>query len=279
MHVTGPLSSRFDPSRIRDADRRGAVAWDQFNESFERFLHTPWTRVNEGTQLPLHLRLLRLLAAFITQRNDALHDHAGKAEVLSRFPIKRDPDVVFFGAEAGSEALLIRALFGAKGRVTLIDVDPAAYQRYLDAPAEERVRAPRGFPERELVLRRDRSKIEYVRADFFDADPGAGFDVGIDWGLVEHFDERGKLALLRNFRRFLRPGGIEICASPRDSFPVRTFYSLFREELNFGYRELLSPAELRELVERGGFEVVADAVLAGSCIVAARVKPELPSGG
>jgi SAM-dependent methyltransferase len=270
MHLTAPLSSRFDPALVRDAERHGGVAWSQFNESFERFLETPWHRVNEGRRLPLGRRLLRLLAAFVTARNDALHDLPRKAAALARLPIRRDPDVVFFGAEAGAEALLVRALFGEGGRVTLIDDDPAAFERYEAAPAEERVRAPRGWPERELLLRRDRARIEYVREDFFAADPGAGFDVGIDWGLVEHFDEGGKMRLLQNFRRFLRPGGLEVSACPRDCFAVRTFYSLFAEELNFGHRELLTLEELRALFARGGFEVAAGVELAGSCVVAAR---------
>ena len=275
MHLTGPLSSQFDPADVKDPERHGGVAWEAFNASYDRFLATPWHAVNRGRRLSLGRRLLRLLAAFVIARNDALHDLAGKAAALARLPIPRDPDVVFFGAESGTEALLVRALFGERGRIVLIDDAEAAYRRFLDAPAEVRLRAPRGFPEREIVLRRDKAKIEYVREDFFRADPRGAFDVGIDWGLIEHYDERGKLALLSNFRRFLKPAGIEVSACPRDTRAVRIFYRIFSEELNFGHRELLTPAELRALFARGGFSVVAEAALKGSAIVAARVDHEI----
>src|SRR5688572_14710223 len=48
LHLTGPPSSRFDPALVTDAARHGAVAWSQFNPSYERFLVTPWRRVNDG---------------------------------------------------------------------------------------------------------------------------------------------------------------------------------------------------------------------------------------
>ncbi|HVY61399.1 MAG TPA: hypothetical protein VHF22_07085, partial [Planctomycetota bacterium] len=113
MHVTGPPSSHFDPAAVKDPARHGAVAWEAFNASYDRFLATPWREVNRGRAgLPLGRRLLRLLAAFVIARNDAIHDHAGKAAALARLPIPRDPDVVFFGAESGTEALIVRALFG-----------------------------------------------------------------------------------------------------------------------------------------------------------------------
>lgn len=270
MFVTRSRSARFDPDQVVDPDRRGAVAWGQFNESFAGLQTLDWRRVNEGTRYRLPYRALRRLVAFVTQKRDAILDLERKARALARFPVPRDPDVVFFGAEAGWEALLVQALFGAKGRVVLIDSEEAAYRRFLEAPGETRIRAPRGFPEKELAIRRDRARIEYLRADLFDVQRPGEFDVGIDWGLVEHYEDARKLELMRAMQGFLRPGGLEITSVPRDRLAVRVFYYAFQDELNFGYRELLTMPEFRALLERGGYEVLDAVELPAHNVCAAR---------
>ena len=270
MRVTAKLSRDFDPAAVVDPEHRGEVAWGQFNHHFERLQARPWWRINEGRRHPLWLRLLRLGAAFVTHKRDAILDLGRKAAVFSRMPIPRDPDVVYFGAEAGWEALLVRALFGAGGRVLLIDSDPVAFARFSAAPAEVRVRAPRGWPDRELVLGRDRARIEYAQADLFEVDPGARFDVGIDWGLIEHYPDAGKARLLGAITRFLRPGALEISSCPRDTVFVRLFYRAFRDEVNFGYRELMSLAEHRAHLERAGFSIAHACTLPAHNVLAAR---------
>jgi len=267
MHVTAPLSRHYDATAVIAPERRGAVAWGLFNEHYERLQMAPWQRINEGVERPWYLRLLRAVMARSVQRSGVLLDLERKAEVLARLPIRKNPSVVFFGAEVGWEALLVQALFGGD-RVVLVDCDPAAHRRFLAAPAEKRVRAPRGWPEPELVLRRD--KAEYVLGDFFDVTEHGAFDVGIEWGLLEHFPGDAKTAVLRSFREWLRPGGLEISAVPRDTFGVRTFYRVFADELNFGYRELMSPAELDAALVAGGFEVVARAQTSTSCVALSR---------
>lgn len=271
MYVTSSASERFDPAKVVDPDRRGAVAWSQFNESFESMQQVDWWRINEGTRHGPLKRFLRLGAAYVVRKRDAILDLERKAAAIARFPIKRDPDIVFFGAEAGWEALLVQSLFGAGGKVLLIDAEPAAYERYLHSPEERRIRAPRGFPDRELVLRRDRARIEYLQADYFDVQRDRSFDVGIDWGIIEHYDDARKLDVMRNFQRFLREDGIEISSCPRDTYAVRYFYWLFRDELNFGYRELMTLREFVAQLERGGYEVVATAKLPAHNVAAARV--------
>ena len=56
MWVTRPLARGFVPERINDPERSGAVDWALFNANFERFLNTPWWRVNEGHRGPAWLR-------------------------------------------------------------------------------------------------------------------------------------------------------------------------------------------------------------------------------
>jgi hypothetical protein len=265
MRTTGPPSRHFDPARVEAPERRGEVAWSLFNEHYHRLQTLPWSRINEGAALPFHRRAARLLMAWFIQRTGAVLDLRRKAAVLARFPIPRDPDVIFFGAEVGWEAALVRALFGDGGRLVLVDCDPAAYRRFLEAPAALEVRGPGG---RRLVLSRERA--EYVRADFFEHDEPAAFDVGLDWGLLEHFPGERKTPVLARFRDFLRDGGVQISAVPRDAFGTRAFYRAFGDELNFGYRELLEMDELEAALVRGGFEVLARAETPTTCVALSR---------
>ncbi len=277
MHVTRGRSKNFDPARVVDPDHRGGVAWDQFNESFERLQKTPWRRVNEGKSHGFVTRMLRLALAYKIQKGDAILDFRGKARAFSQCPIPRDPNIVFFGAEVGWEALLLQALFGDGGKVVLIDNDPAAYDRFLHAPTEMRTLAPRGFPSPELVIRRDASRIEYLREDFFDVERSGEFDVGVDWGLLEHFGDDRKLAVMKKFRSFLKPGGLQLSSCPRNSLGVRLFYHAFRDEMNFGYRELMSLKEFRVHLEAGGYEILHMGTLPAHNIVVSRSGQSDPS--
>ncbi len=270
MWVTRPLARGFDPDRIKDPERSGAVDWALFNANFERFLNTPWWRVNQGHRGPAWLRPLRLGMAYAQKRRDAVHDFAGKAAALSRLRVPPDPSVVFFGAEAGWEAAILQALFGAGGEVVLIDEDPAAHDRFLRAPVSVRVRAPRGSSRRELLVQRDLHRWRYLRQNFFDVAPEPRFDVGIDWGLIEHFPDPGKAKLIAHFRKFLKPGGLQISSSPRDRLAVRLFYRAFADELNTGYRELMTLPELSERIERAGGVIEDRLTLPAHNIVAYR---------
>ena len=252
MRVTLPFARGFDPAQVEDPERSGAVDWALFNANFEKFLNTPWREINRGYRGPVWIRLLRLLLAQAQQRRDAIHDFVGKAAALARLSVPPNPSIVFFGAEAGWEAAILQALFGAGGEVVLIDEDPAAYERFLNAPRKVRVRAPRGAGRREILVERDLEGWSYLRKNFFDVAPSGQFDVGIDWGLIEHFDDAGKRRLLAHFRRFLKPGGIQICSCPRDRLAVRLFYRAFADELNVGYRELMTLSELAERIEGAG---------------------------
>jgi hypothetical protein len=266
VKVTGPLSRHYDQALVVAPERRGEVAWGQFNRHYHRLQHDHWSTINRGTDHPWYRRLKRLAMAWFIQRTGGFLDLRRKAKVISRFDLPRDPDVVFFGAEVGWEAVLVQALFGDGGRVVLVDCDPEAYQRFLDAPTEMVVKAPRGLPGRELVLRRDPDRIEYVQEDFFDWCEPEAFDVGIDWGLLEHFPGDRKLDVMKRFQACLRPGGHQISAVPRDAMSTRSFYKTFPDELNFGYRELMTMAELADLLERGGFELVQRVTTPTTCI-------------
>ena len=270
MRVTLPLARGFDPTQVEDAERSGAVDWALFNANFEKFLNTPWREINRGYRGPPWVRILRLALARAQQRRDAVHDFAGKLAALARLRVPPDPSIVFFGAEAGWEAAILQALFGAGGEVVLIDQDPAAHERFLNAPRKVRVRAPRGSDGRWIELKRDLEGWSYLRQNFFDVPPAGRFDVGIDWGLIEHFHDAGKGNLMTHFRRFLKPGGLQICSCPRDRLAVRLFYRAFADELNVGYRELMTLSELAERIESAGGVIESRLTLPAHNIVAYR---------
>ncbi len=270
--TTWPPSHHFDPGAVGDPEHYGGVAWTQFNENFERLLNLEWRKVNAGASYPWWKRLLRLWLAYMQQKQNAILDFQGKARVFARLDIPPNPSIVFFGAEVGWEAVILQALFGDKGNVLLIDKDPAAYERYLNAPREVRIRAPQGWKTREIVVRRDPSRIEYLQADFFDVERRHEFDVGIDWGLIEHFQDAHKPPVLKLFQRFLKDGGLQISSCPRNTLAVRLFYRAFSDELNFGYRELMGLAEFKAHLLRADFQVEQTCTLPAHNIVASRVR-------
>lgn len=264
MRLTGPMSERFDPDRIVDPTRRGEVAWSDFNQAYHRLQETPWRAINRDRPYGAGRRLLRLFFAWWISRNDAFLDLGRKARAFARLPIGRDPNVVFYGAEVGWEAYVLQAVFGDGGRVVLIDADEEAFARHQSAPPELSVRGPDG----PLSVVRSPERTEYVRSDFFDFSAPGAFNVGIDWGLLEHYPGEAKLEVIGRFRENLSPGGLQISAVPRNSFAMRTYYAAFSDELNFGYRELLSRSELVDVWEQAGWRVV-DVISSPSTHVAA----------
>ena len=181
-----------------------------------------------------------------------------------------NPSIVYFGAEAGWEAATLQALFGNGGEVVLIDQDEGAYERFLEAPRSARVRAPRGWKDPWILEERNPARMRYVREDFFAWDAETRFDVGIDWGLIEHFDDTGKRGLVERFRQFVKPGGLQICRCPRDRLTVRLFYRAFADELNVGYRELMTLDELGAQLERAGCRLEDRLALPAHNVVAYR---------
>lgn len=272
MHVVGPPSRHFDPSRVKSPESHGAVAWGDFNRSFHRLQQTDWRHINDQSEAPLFWRVLRRAIAFYAQRSGAYLDLQGKASIFARFQhhLPSNPDIVFFGAEAGWETLLLQALLGGEGRVVLIDDDCEAYERYLDASDEVVLDAPKSGESEQIVLRRDRQRIEYQRENLFAVPAKAEFDIAIDWGLLEHFPGHSKLPLIHQMQRFVRPGGWHISAVPRDSWQNRIFYRAFSDELNFGYRELMTCREFERLWEGTGVKVVDSFRFHDSAIILAR---------
>ena len=276
MRLALPHSRHFDPANVAHPEQTGEVDWSRFNANFECLLGTSWRDVNRDVDCGFARRLLRLGLAFQQQRRSAILDLEGKLRAFSKLKLPPNPHIVHFGAEVGWEAAILQALFGDRGRVLLIDSDPMAYQRFLRAPLSARVRMPRPRKRRWIDIHRNPQRIEYAREDFYRVQARGKFDVGIDWGLIEHYDDPGKQSLISLFRTFLKPGGVQICSCPRNRLAVRLFYRAFADELNFGYRELMTIKELSNHVERNGCVVEARQRLPAHNIVVYRA-PEQPA--
>ena len=279
MRLALPPSRQFDRENVTDAQKTGDVDWSRFNSNFERLLGIGWRDVNRGVDYSVLRRLLRLCLAFQQQQRNSILDFEGKLRVFSKLRLPSNPSIVHFGAEVGWEAAILQALFGDRGRVLLIDSDPMAYQRFLRAPPTVRVRMPRQCKQRWIDINRHPARIEYAREDFFQVKASGSFDVGIDWGLIEHYDNPGKQSLISLFRSFLGPEGVQICACPRDRLAVRLFYRAFADELNFGYRELMTLKELAAHVERHGCRIKTKHRLAAHNIVVYRATKPGPAAG
>lgn len=174
MHVTEPVSRYFDPTGIVSPQTCGEVSWTDFNRSFHRLQHLKWWKVNRDTEEKNPAwRLTRLLLSFYIHLVDGYNGRHQKIEGFKKMRLKlpANPSIVFFGAEAGWEALILQQLLGDQGRVMLIDNDEGAYERFCEA------NHPASF----------RDRVRYRREDLFDVTSDASFDIGIDWGLLEHF--------------------------------------------------------------------------------------------
>lgn len=265
MHVTKPVSRYFDPTRILSPETRGEVSWTDFNRSFHQLQHLEWWKVNRNTKENPAWRMIRLILAFYIHLVDGYTCRPQKIEgfrkMRSRLPA--NPSIVYFGAEAGWEALILQQLLGDQGSVMLIDNDEGAYERFLEADH------PASF----------RNRVSYRREDMFDIPTDASFDIGIDWGLLEHFPGKAKAPVLRKMREFIRPGGFQISSVPRNSFGNRLFYRAFADEVNFGYRELMDLDEFQSTIEMCGNKVLDSWGMIDSHVILSEKAPSTQDKG
>lgn len=81
------------------------------------------------------------------------------------------------------------------------------------------------------------------------------FDLVYSVGLIEHFPDKSDI--LGAHVRLAKRGGLVLLYVPVDSEDNRRLTSLCAEWENFGYRELLTPEELRRICESQELDVVA----------------------
>jgi 2-polyprenyl-3-methyl-5-hydroxy-6-metoxy-1,4-benzoquinol methylase len=104
-------------------------------------------------------------------------------------------------------------------------------------------------------------EIEFEVEDIRDLKYGREFDIVLSVGLLEHFPDEFKPLCLDMHRRFLRPGGAVILTTPRIQARSKLFYTLFAEDLNFVYRELMDIRHLGLYVYENGLDIVRHGVI------------------
>ena len=107
------------------------------------------------------------------------------------------------------------------------------------------------FEEQEL-------KAEYYLQDATSMDfPDGKFDVVWNGGVIEHFTDEGKVALIREMWRIVAPGGVLLILVPNwwdIPFTVGQWLAKWRGTWRFGYEDDLSHLRLRKLARRSGLE-------------------------
>ena len=87
------------------------------------------------------------------------------------------------------------------------------------------------------------------------AEHAGQYDLVYSIGLVEHFPVKD--AIVDAHCQLAAPGGLVLVYAPIDTPLNRRLTSMIPDLENFGYRELLTPAELAQAVLRPGLDIVA----------------------
>jgi len=100
------------------------------------------------------------------------------------------------------------------------------------------------------------SSVSLVLADIYHMPlPDDSVDLLFNAGVLEHFTDSQKQAILREFARVLRPNGILFITVPGCCSFWRAWRSISRR-LDFGYEEYHTPRSIAKIVELGGFDVL-----------------------
>jgi ubiquinone/menaquinone biosynthesis C-methylase UbiE len=84
---------------------------------------------------------------------------------------------------------------------------------------------------------------------------GGAFDVVFNGGVIEHFTDEGKIALIREMYRVVKPGGLLVIVVPNAQdipFRLGKWIAERRGKWIFGFEDDLSEGRFRKLAERAG---------------------------
>ncbi len=141
--------------------------------------------------------------------------------------------------EVGCGSGTTSAILGGLGaRVTLVDLSPRS------------LALARGHFER-LGQRADYCRQDGLRMGFRDA----SFDVVWNGGVIEHFSDEGKVALIREMWRVTRPGGLLLIMVPNAldlPFILGKRLAEWRGKWIFGFEDDLSVSRFRGLASAAG---------------------------
>jgi 2-polyprenyl-3-methyl-5-hydroxy-6-metoxy-1,4-benzoquinol methylase len=215
MFLTAPQSRHYDAGKFRDlSPRANHFDWGLFYR-FQRERETFW--LGRVEQDPAFRRLVEAhFAAFQKSVEETLQLLEGTSR----------PRVLDVGLSSDrlDRALITRA--GAE--VTVLDVQPEA-ARYYERVFGSNARFILGDVLSFAAEERNREN----------------FDLVYSVGLIEHFPDKSEI--LDAHVALVKPGGLLLLHVPIDSEDNRRLTALAADWENFGYRELLTPDELRTL--------------------------------
>jgi hypothetical protein len=244
--------------------------WKKFNANFHAFFQTdiPEAQIRTRAELTAAIAKLDLHGAkealdellFLTIWNkthrieDGVWDPRGKRALFAGLDVKK-PNILFLGAAEGYEAMQLSAMYPG-GHTVLVDYDefcktdrfgqfPEAYPFLGVDPASGHKR----------VWYKNQMNLTYEVEDIRNLKYGREFDIVVSVGLIEHFPDEYKPLVMEFHRRFVKPGGYVVMTTPRNQFKSRAYYSMFADELNFGYRELMDVRQMGLYAHENGLEI------------------------
>lgn len=144
--------------------------------------------------------------------------------LLESHPLRTDLSVLELGAATGFLSRWLLDQYG--GHALLVDVNERSQRAYQDLNAAQYY------------------QIDYMQRDIFELELPGQYDVVGSFGLVEHFADKGPI--LGRHAQFLKPDGVAIILVPMDT-PLNRVYWELHQELNQGYRELLTEREFIDI--------------------------------
>lgn len=158
-------------------------------------------------------------------------------KLLKEVPIPRDLTILELGAATGFLTRWLLDEYGGKG--TLVDNNPSSHDAF------------------ECIRTSSHYDLTYIMKDIFDLDSQKKFDIVCSFGLVEHFPEKDSIML--SHAKFAKQNGYAIVLVPLDT-PLSRVYWDIHQELNLGYRELLSERQFNDMFYRQpNFELISTA--------------------
>lgn len=141
--------------------------------------------------------------------------------------------------EVGCGSGVVSALLARLGgEITLVDIAPEA----LSFAGEY-------FARQELTARLCQNNA--LEMDF----PDSTFDVVWNFGVVEHFYDSGKIKLLAEMWRVVKPGGLLFVTAPNRwdiPFMIYKRFALWRNIWPYGYEDDLTRSRVVQLAEKAG---------------------------
>ena len=247
------FNANFHKYFVTDVPAAGAQARADLGRALASF---DVLGAREAVEEMLHL----LIWNKIHRVEDAVWDPRGKRAIFEGLDV-RNPRILFLGAADGYEAMQLAAMYPG-GHTVLVDYDEFCktdrFGKFPEAYPFLGVDAATGH---KRVWYREEMDIDFEVEDIRNLKYGREFDIVVSIGLVEHFPDEHKPLAFEFHRRFVKPGGYVIVTTPRDQLRSRAWYWVMSDLLNYGYRELMTCAQMGLYARENGLDILRAGVI------------------